>query len=87
MLSAFHCVVVFPPAEDNNTEQSQDEYEADEDGGEDDQVTVVQADGVEHLEESGGEVGGGVAVTNIFTEIRGDPGGGRGGLCGLVPGD
>ena len=50
-MSRFDGVIVLSPAEDDNTEESEEEDDSDSDGGEDEKVTIVETNIVQHFDD------------------------------------
>ena len=75
MWPAFHSVVSLSSTEDDNTEDGENDYDADYDGGEDQEMTVVQADTVKHLDQVPSQVGGGRSkgrLQTVLAKVGGD---------------
>ena len=91
-MSRFDGVVILSPAEDDNTEESEEEDDGDCDGGEEEKMTIVQTNIVQHCDDQvsslicrgTGRTEGGLKVTVALLLRRylgvGGGGGGGGGL-------
>ena len=89
-MSRFDGVIVLSPAEDDNTEEGEEEDDGDSDDGEDEKMTIVETNIVQHgdhqvprhVRRGAGRTEGGLeitVVTLLLAHVRGDLGGGGGG--------